>query len=185
MRIAVVGFKELDEALAQLPKSLRRDLVLRALKKAAEPMVREAKARARRQANPRVRGGVSAAELKPLADSITVSAVKANSEFPNEIAVKLGPDADHFYGLFLEKGTKRRGRVYRDDRGKFRRNRRRHAATAAFEFLGPAFQMHSERTAVAIGEELWRALAKRAGDLARKAQKGTISKMAREGLLDS
>ncbi|MCK6478579.1 MAG: HK97 gp10 family phage protein [Planctomycetaceae bacterium] len=184
MRVAVVGFKELDEALAQLPKSLRRELVLGALKKAAEPMVREAKARVRRQANPRVRGGVPAGELKPLADSITVSAVKANSEFPNEIAVKLGPDADHFYGLFVEKGTKRRGRVYRDDRGKFRRNKRRHSATRAFEFLGPAFAMHSERTAVAIGEELWRALAKKAEDLARKANKGTLSKKAKESLLD-
>jgi len=184
VRIQVIGFKQLDEALSQLPKSLRREVVLKALKKAAEPMVREARARARRQANPRVRGGVPAGELKPLADSITVSAVKANSEFPNEVAVKLGPDADHFYGLFVEKGTRARGRVYRDARGKFRRGKRRHAASAAHEFLDPAFQMHADRAAVAIGEELWRTLAKKAGDLAKKAEKGTIGKAAREGLLE-
>lgn len=184
MRVQVIGFRELDEALAQLPATLRRDLVLRALKKAAAPMAREAKARARRQANPRRRGGRPASELKPLADSITVSAVRSNSAFPNEVAVKLGPDKDHFYGLFVEKGTKRRGRVYRDSKGKFRRNRRRHAATRAFEFLEPAFQMHAERTAVVIGEELWKALAKKAESLAKKAEKGTLSKKAREGLTE-
>ena len=183
MRVAVIGFKELDHALAQLPATLRREVVLAALKKAADPMVREARARARRQANPRQRGGVPASELKPLADSITVSAVKANSDFPNEVAVKLGPDADHFYGLFVEKGTRRRGRVYRDNRGRFRRNQRRHAATRAFEYLAPAFAIHSQRAVVAIGDELWAKLAKKARDLAKKAESQSLGKRAREGLL--
>jgi hypothetical protein len=158
-------------------------VVLKALKKAAEPMVREARARARRQSNPLSRGGAPASELGPLADSITVSAVKEKSDFPNEVAVKLGPDADHFYGLFVEKGTRARGRVYRDARGKSRRNVRRHAATRAFEYLAPAFAMHSQRAAVAIGEELWAKLAKKASELAKKAEKGTLTKKAKEALL--
>lgn len=184
MRVAVLGFKELDEALGKLPKTLRRQVVLKALKEAAEPMVREARARAHRQAKPRRRGGRPASEMKPLADSIQVVAVKANSDFPNEVAVKLGPDADHFYGLFVEKGTRRRGRVYHDARGKIRRNKRRHAETRAFEFLQPAFEMFSERTVEAIGRALWEELAKTADGLAKKAERGTLSKKAREGLLE-
>jgi HK97 gp10 family phage protein len=179
VRVAVLGFKELDEALGQLPKSLRREIVLKALKAAAKP-----RARARRQARPRRRGGRPAGAVKALADSITVTPVKSSSEFPSEVAVKLGPDDDHFYGLFVEKGTQARGRVYHDARRKIRRNKRRHAATRAFEFLAPAFQMHADRATVAIGEELWKALAKKAEDLARKAQKGNLGKKAREGLLE-
>ena len=109
--------------------------------------------------------------------------MKENSGFPNEVAVKLGPDADHFYGLFVEKGTRARGRAYRDNRGKFRRNVRRHAATRAFEYLAPAFAMHSQRAVVAIGEELWRTLSKKAQELAKKAEKGTLTTKAKEALL--
>lgn len=183
MKIEVLGFKELDAALAELPSALRREVVLKALRRAADPMVREARARARRQANPRVRGGTSAREMGPLADSIQVSAVKARAEFPNEAAVKLGPDADHYYGLFVEKGTRARPRIYHDNRGKIRRNTRGHAATQAFEYLAPAFAMHAERAAQAIGEELWGVLAERARSLAKKAGKGTLSTKAREALL--
>jgi HK97 gp10 family phage protein len=183
VRVEILGFKELEKALLDLPGTLRRDVVLRALKKAAEPMLQEARARARRQANPRRRGGYPASEIGPLADSITVSTVKENSSYPTEIAVKLGPDADHFYGRFVEKGTQRRGRVYRDNRGRFRRNKQRHGATPAHPFLEPAFAMHAERTAVAIGEELWKALAKKAESLAKKAEKGTLTKGAKEALL--
>ena len=184
MNVEVLGFKELDAALAELPAALRREVVLKALRRAADPMVREARARARRQPNPRRRGGYPAGEMKALADSIQVSAVKPNASFPKEAAVKLGPDADHFYGLFVEKGTQARGRVYRDNRNKIRRNTRGHAATRAFEYLAPAFAMHAERAAQAIGEELWEVLAERARSLAKKAGKGTLTTKAKEALLE-
>ncbi len=200
--VQVVGFKELDAALAELPEAFRRQVLLKAIRKAGKPMVKEAKARARRASSPRRRGGhrIGSAKAaayglnKALADSIEISAVDKSPSYPSEVAMKLGPDAAHFYGLFVEKGTKakkaRKDTTWHPGMGiaysyRLRGHRayKSHHATRAYPFLEPAFKMHVERTIEAMGKELWSELSKKARSLARAAERGTISKKAGEALL--
>lgn len=56
--VQVAGLKELDAALSEIPAALRRNVVLSALRRAAQPIVRDARARARRGADPRRRGAM-------------------------------------------------------------------------------------------------------------------------------
>lgn len=207
--VRIEGFKELEAALGELPVAFRREVILKAWKKAGAPMVQEAKTRAHRQANPRRRGGHKlgsrmAAKYgldRALADSIALSAVKKNAAYPSETAAKLGPDAGHYYGLWEEKGTKASGARGAQSRAVVLRRSRKtgelklgvrrahkakrgHAATPAHRFLEPAFQTHAERTAKAVGEELWKEIASKARSLARSAEKGRLSAKAREGLLE-
>lgn len=166
MRVEVQGFRELDAALAQLPEALRRPVVLAALRKAARPMVAEARTRVRRGRDPRRRGSKKqrrsgeAVLIGPLADSIRASAARDASGTGASIAV--GPDRRHFYGMFLEFGTSRQ---------------------PPRRFLTPAFEIRKEDAVRLVGEELWKALAAAARRLSGRAEKGTLTKRAREALL--
>ena len=164
-RVEVEGLEELDRALAQVPDALRRNVVLAALRKAAQPMVREAKARARRGSDPRRRGSQkqrSSGESERIghgADSITARAVRTDRR--NEAAIAIGPDAKHWYMLFVEFGTSRQ---------------------APDRFLTPAFEIHKERAVTLIGEELWKSLSRTAKRLARQAESGKLSRKAQRAL---
>ena len=163
--VDVEGFEELDRALAGLPEALRRNVVLAALRKAAQPMVREAKTRARRGSDPKRRGSQKqrkSGESERIghgADSITARAVRTDR--PNEAAVALGPDAKHWYMRFVEFGTSRQ---------------------AADRFMTAAFEIHKERAVELVGEELWKSLSRTAARLAKQADAGTLSKKARRAL---
>ena len=163
--VQVLGFKELDAALAQLPESLRRQVVLRALRKAAQPMVRDARAKARRGKDPRKRGSMKqrkSGESEAIghgADSIAARATKSDS--PTEAAVAVGPDARHWYMKFLEFGS---------------------AHQAADRFLTPAFETNKEAAIQAIGQELWKEIAATAKRLARQAETGKLSAAVAESL---
>jgi HK97 gp10 family phage protein len=163
--VQVLGFKELDAALAQLPEALRRQVVLTALRKAAQPMVRDARAKARRGKDPRRRGSQKqrkSGESEAMghgADSIAARAVKSDS--PNEAAVAVGPDARHWYMKLVEFGTARQ---------------------SADRFLTPAFETNKERAIEAVGQELWKAIAATAKRLARHAEAGTLSNSATAAL---
>jgi HK97 gp10 family phage protein len=163
--VTVVGFKELDAALAQIPEALRRQVVLRALRKAAQPMVRDARAKARRGKDPRRRGSAKqrkSGESEAMghgADSIAARAAKAST--PTEAAVTVGPDARHWYMKFLEFGS---------------------AHQAPDRFLTPAFETNKEEALQAIGEELWKSIAATARRLARQAEAGTLSAAAKRAL---
>ncbi len=164
-RVDVEGLEELDRALAEIPEALRRNVVLAALRKAAQPMVREAKARARRGTDPRRRGSQkqrTSGESERIGhgvDSITARAVRTDR--PNEAAVALGPDAKHWYMLFVEFGTSRQ---------------------APDRFLTPAFEIHKEAAIKVTGEELWKSLSRTARRLAKQAETGTLSKKAHKAL---
>ena len=163
--VQVLGFKELDAALAQLPEALRRQVVLRALRKAAQPMVRDARAKARRGKDPRKRGSMKQRKsgeseaMGPGADSIAARATRSSSS--TEAAVAVGPDARHWYMKFLEFGS---------------------AHQTADRFLTPAFETNKEAAVQAIGQELWKEIAATAKRLARQAAAGTLSKAAEAGL---
>lgn len=166
MRVDVQGFQDLDRALAELPAALRRPLVLAALRKAALPMVLEARARARRGKDPRRRGSQKqrrsgeSLTMGPGADSIAARAVRAT--LATEASISVAPGRRHFYMSFVEFGTARQ---------------------APARFLTPAFEIHKERAVALVGEELWKSLAAAAKRLARQAERGTISRSAREALL--
>ena len=166
MDVQVVGFRELDAALAELPQALRRAVVLAALKKAAAPMVRDARAKARRGKDPRRRGSMKqrksgeSAAMGHGADSIAARAVKASS--PNEASVAVGPDARHWYMKFVEFGTARQSPV---------------------RFLTPAFEVSKDEAAQLVGEELWKSLSAAAKRLAKQAESGTLSKSAQRAFL--
>lgn len=159
LEVGILGLREFDEALAQLPEALRRNVVLGALKKAARPIVKDARARAPRGTNPAKRGskkqrrrGDSAA-IGPGADSIAARAVRA--ALAADVAVAVGPDAKHWYLRFAELGTARQ---------------------APQRFLTNAFEAHKEAAVAAVGAELWKSLAATAARLAKKAQAGTLSR---------
>ena len=166
MDVQVVGFRELDAALAELPQALRRAIVLAALKKAAAPMVRDARAKARRGKDPRRRGSMKqrksgeSAAMGHGADSIAARAAKASS--PNEATVVVGPDARHWYMKFVEFGTARQPPV---------------------RFLTPAFEVNKDEAAQLVGEQLWKSLSAAAKRLAKQAESGTLSKSAQRAFL--
>ena len=166
MDVQIAGFRDLDAALAELPQSLRRAVILAALKKAAAPMVRDARAKARRGKDPRRRGSMKqrksgeSASMGHGADSIAARAVKAST--PNEASVAVGPDARHWYMKFVEFGTARQ---------------------APDRFLTPAFEINKDSAAELVGEELWKSLSAAAKRLAKNAENGTLSKSAQKAFL--
>ena len=163
--VAVVGFKELDAALAEIPASLRRDVVLAALRKASQPIIRDARARARRGTDPRRRGSMKqrktgeSLRIGPGADSIAARAIP--SSVATEASVTVGPDARHWYMKFLEFGSARQSPA---------------------RFLTPAFEVNKEAAVQLAGEELWKSIAATARRLARQSESGTISRKAAEAL---
>lgn len=163
--VQVAGLKELEAALAEIPASLRRNVVLAALRRAAQPIVRDAQARARRGTDPRRRGSMKQRKsgesltMGPGADSIAARAVK--SAVATEAAVTVGPDRRHWYMKFQEFGSARQ---------------------APARFLTPAFEVNKEAAVQLAGEELWKSIAATARRLARQAEAGTISRKAAEAL---
>lgn len=163
--VAVVGLRELETALAEIPASLRRNVVLAALRRAAQPIVRDARARARRGTDPRRRGSTKqrrsgeSLTMGPGADSIAARAVK--SSVATEASVTVGPDRRHWYMKFVEFGSARQSPV---------------------RFLTPAFEVNKEAAVQLAGEELWKSIAATARRLARQAESGTISRKAAEAL---
>jgi HK97 gp10 family phage protein len=163
--VQVVGLKDLDAALAQLPEALRRNVVLAALKKAAQPMVKDARARARRGKDPRRRGSMKqrrsgeSLTMGAGADSIAARAAKASN--PNEASIDVGPDARHWYMRLVEFGSARQ---------------------APARFLTPAFEVNKEAAVQLAGEELWKSISATAKRLARQAESGKLPRAAAEAL---
>jgi len=168
----VSGFKGLDEALAELPSAVRPAIVRRALRRAAQPIVDDARRRAPRGTDPRKRGSKKdrrtgkSAGLGPAADSIRATVVPSTSEHEASVAVAAGPR--HFYLRFSEFGTsggRRRVHVgYRPSTSKFSKNRTYvrkvwevemgSSRQPARPFLRPAFETQKERALAILADEL-------------------------------
>jgi len=171
--IDLSGFKELDDALVELPKAFRRPAMIAALKRAAKPIVNAARACARRGSDPAKRGskkqrlsGQSEA-IGPAADSIKARAVsqadvedvatnqatKYASGPGGTVQIAVGPDKAHWYYKFVEFGTSRQSGD--------------HAITAAFE-------AHQQEFLKILGPALWSEIEKAARKAAfRHAATGT------------
>ena len=83
------GVKELDRVLASLPKAAGKQQLKAFLRKAAKPVVKDARARAPKDS------GAMAKSIK--ARTMTRTNVPA--------AISIGPDAEHWYGVLRERGT--------------------------------------------------------------------------------
>jgi len=87
----VTGFTELEGALRQLPEAVAKGRLLRALKKAAQPVADELGLRAPRS---------------PFAPHIAENMVVATKRVENyQATVAVGPKRAFFYGTFPEWGT--------------------------------------------------------------------------------
>lgn len=95
----VDGLKELDEALKELPKATARNVLLRTLKKEAQPIADDAAAFA--PDDPRTGG-------KDLHTSMLVQSVPAKGR-ESDVEVAVGPSSKTFYGMFQEFGTAHHG----------------------------------------------------------------------------
>lgn len=193
----VEGLREIDSALASLPSAVGRKVVQRALRRAARPVADEAKARVRRQMAPKRRGGVRIGSRtankwgfdKSLAESIAVRTDAKAAQSPSETFLAIGPARSHFYGAFVERGTSARpgrpaqGRstyLRRTESGEIRiaftrarKGRRGHAATRAYPFMRPAWEMHQGRIVDVTKLELWSEIERFASRVARKQMRWT------------
>lgn len=165
--VKVEGLTELDAALAQIPQGLRRDVLLRTLRRASQPMVRSARARAPRGTDPRRRGSGKdrrsrrSTTLGHGADSIRARAVRATNPHRGEVAI--GPDRAHFYMRFAEFGTSRQ---------------------PAQRFLTAAYEEQKLEVLRAVGTELQVVIADTAAKLYRGAVAGKLSAKARRALAE-
>lgn len=125
--IKMEGFKELEDALRKLPQEIAGKVMREALKRASRPMADEAKRRAPRSSDPGPQGH--------MADSIDVRTMRVTPDGSYDVETHLwiGPDRDHFYGLFSEFGTVRQ---------------------SARPFMRPAFDGLAEETIKQFGNEL-------------------------------
>jgi len=124
--LRISGFVELERALRQLPHELAGKVLAEGLTTAATPMERAAEQKAPRSDHPG-RGG-------HMADTIDLRVASASDQ---EIALALGPDDQHFYGRYVEFGTR---------------------FAAAQPFMRPAFDEEARKTIDRLGPLLWQAI---------------------------
>ena len=149
----VFGGKELDDAFRQLPRATAKGVLRRALAKAAEPVVREAEALAPRGPT----GNLKA--------SITVSTQLTRSQRDmrrDGVELFIGATTPKgYHAHLLEFGT---------------------VNMPAQPFLRPAWDAAKDAVLASLSREVWAALAKSARTLARKAERGTLSRAAKAAL---
>jgi len=142
-RVEMTGFKELENALLELPKAVAKNVLRRALMKAGRPVVEGA------QANAPVRTGQLQKDIDIRAR--LVRRQRRGRAKAGDVEMFIGPafpGAAH--GHLLEFGTSK---------------------MAARPFLRPAWDAAKDGVLKAIGSELWTAIDKAAKRLARKAAK--------------
>lgn len=153
----VFGGKELEAALKQLPKATAKNVLRRALQRAAEPIVSAAEANAPHGQT----GELKASEIA----STRISRRQKSSAPKSGVTVFVGPSG--LWGSLahlIEFGTSK---------------------APAHPFLRPAWDENKDKVRSMIADEIWKALAKAARTLARKAERGNLSKAARRALTGS
>lgn len=148
----IIGGKELEAALKQLPKATAKNVLRRALRNAAKPTVTAAKQM------------VPVGPTGNLKVSLTVGArfYKRGAKTPGTVEIFIGATTPKGYHAHLiEFGT---------------------VKMSARPFMRPAWDSTKDAVLASISEELWKSLAKSARTLARKAERGTLTKTARRAL---
>ncbi len=143
------GVKELDHALAQLPKAVGRSVLRQALTRAAAPVVAEAEQNAPVGATGTLQASITAKTT--LTRSQKAQRVKAGAV---EVFVGSVDPKSHL----LEFGTSK---------------------MTAQPFLRPAWDANKHLVARILAREIWAALARSARRLAKQAETGKLSKASR------
>ena len=181
LKIEIEGVKELDKVLAHLPKTVAKQQLKAALRQATKPMVKDARARAKK--------------VSPsMARSIKVRIVP-RSNVP--AAITLGPDEKHWWGVLHEFGTgifgpkkkeikaeeTYKGRVLTTFTGPNLEHpikvSKGHPATP---FMRPAYDTNKNRAVKNFGKNLWFVLDRMAQRLVKQAYAGKLSKAGRKTL---
>lgn len=150
----LIGADDLENALKQLPKSMAKSVLRRALIKAAEPTETLAREMAPRGAT---------GNLKISIDAKTQ--LKASQKRGAKI-----DGVEAFIGATTPKGA----HAHLVEFGT--------AHSAPHPFMRPAWDATKNKVLASIRSEIWKALAKSARTLARKALKGTLTRSARAAL---
>jgi HK97 gp10 family phage protein len=149
----VFGGKELEAALKQLPKATGKNVLRRALRNAAKPTAAAAEAMAPLGPTGNLRASMT---IGPKKSRRGIKSPKTGVE------IYIGPSYPKgFHAHLVEFGT---------------------IKTGARPFMRPAWDSTKQEVLESISAELWAALAKSARTLARKAERGTLSRTARRAL---
>jgi len=164
-KFEIKGLKEIMHTLDQLPtESMKKTAVRNALKKAALPIEDAARENAR---NIKMKS-------QEIADSIKTSTSVKRSQRKkadrSRVTVYVG--STHPLSHLFEFGTAQRF----TERGAYR------GFIPAMPFLRPAWDSNKKIALDRIGEELWKEIQKAARRLAKKAEKGTLTKKQIAGL---
>lgn len=153
VRSKIVGAKQLENALKQLPKATSKNVLRRALIKAAAPTEAAARAMAPRGPTGNLQASIDVGtKLKPSQQGARRPGVE----------VYVGATAPPgFHAHLIEFGT---------------------AKMAARPFMRPAWEQTKDKVLEILSVEVWTAIAKAARTLARKAERGKLSKTARRML---
>lgn len=189
----VKGLSDVDQALALLPQSMRRSVVLAALGKGAAPMVKEARARAPRGEGGAARRGSKKsrliARLVTLSESVQIEArdqehamAIAAAREKSRKALAIGHGADSIRVRPAPVDDPRRTAVtvgpsaahFYMSFAEFGTSRQKKTP-----FLRPAFDLHAERAIVVTGEELWKGIERAAARTRAKAESGKLSASSR------
>ena len=166
----MLGFKELDKALSQLPKTMARDVLLKALKQAAEPALRQGEANAPRGETLGIIGSFGARTMK-------------RRRFGSEIAV--GPNAPHAH--LSEFGTKPRVTVV-ENKGVLSDGthvfgvRVENAGIKPNRFWTRAWESTRNEVLGELKRLVWKELKKAAKRLGGQAARGKLSSAGKESL---
>jgi HK97 gp10 family phage protein len=149
--VQIEGLKELEKALGELPKALRKPVVARMLRKAAQPLAEAMRSMA--PDDPVTQGD-------DLRTGITVSPnlsprqkglhKKMFADDKAAVEMFVGPNAAHYYGFFQEFGTVHHGPQ---------------------PFVRPAWDAGKEPLLARIKDDLWLEINKAAARLAKRRAK--------------
>lgn len=148
----VVGLRQIDRMLQQLPQHTSAALLRNALKRTAKPTAEKAKGKARRSREPWRH------KLNPIhmADSIKIRSMKHSGiarkfgvHSRRGAAMALGPDRNHYWGLFVEFGT------FKMD---------------AEPFMRPAWDADKGTLIPRFGTEVWKGIARTIKRFEREAK---------------
>lgn len=164
------GLKELDDALAQLPKSMSRSILIKALKRAAEPAMRKGQANA---PTGKTLGIVNSVGARPM----------RRRRFGAEIAV--GPNAPHAH--LIEFGTKPRVTVI-DRKGVLSDGtavygvRVENSGVKPNRFWTRAWEATKGEVLAELKELIWAELHKAAKRLGGQAARGKLTSSGKDAL---
>lgn len=189
----VKGLSDVDQALALLPQSMRRSVVLAALGKGAAPMVEEARARAPRSTGDAARRGSKKsrliARLVALSETVQIEArdaeqamqiTKLRAKSRKALAIRHGADSIRARPAPVD-DPRRTAITVGPSASNFHMSFAELGTSRQKKtpFLRPAFDLHAERAIVVVGEELWKGIERAAARTRAKAESGKLSASSR------